>query len=409
MRGPNRRSVGMAAMTVACVAVGLVFAVPVLVPTPSLEKVGSLVASGRYDLARACVEDYLREFPEHPRARLMAAEILLNQPGPQPESALQHLGRFKSRDRKLSAVAKLDEGKAAYLLDLYDRAETCWLRALELDPRIPEASWALLDLYYLEGRRQDARRLALKQHAVEPDPHDRVHLLLELVRQDAEPPDPSSITERFRAAIHRNPGGVHASIAYGLSRIHASQAEEGLMALRGVLSRHPDNLDAWDALLTGLDDAGRASEMGEALARVPPTLAGDARLLRHRGREAQERRDWPAAVQAYRQAFAARPDDLVVAYRLVQALRRSGDLEEARQLEIVTRSAQSANTQLPELYKEADGTKDFGIVPHNDLYRRLADNRERLGRRDEARAWHLLILENNPGDPDSKAAVERLR
>ncbi len=52
--------------------------------------------------------------------------------------------------------------------------------------------------------------------------------------------------------------------------------------------------------------------------------------------------------------------------------------------------------------------KDLGTSPHPDLYHRLADLRERMGRDDEALAWHRLVLRDNPEDPISKEAAARL-
>ncbi len=50
----------------------------------------------------------------------------------------------------------------------------------------------------------------------------------------------------------------------------------------------------------------------------------------------------------------------------------------------------------------------LAIAPHPDLYHRLADLRERMGRPDEATAWHRLVLKDDPNDALSRAAVDRL-
>ena len=60
-------------------------------------------------------------------------------------------------------------------------------------------------------------------------------------------------------------------------------------------------------------------------------------------------------------------------------------------------------------YEEARAVADLGVSPHPELYHRLADLRERMGRPDEARAWHRLILRDDPADPISRAALERLK
>ena len=59
----------------------------------------------------------------------------------------------------------------------FDEAEAAWLEALRIDPTAPEVGWNLLALYYVQGREEEARRLALRLYRVEPDPHDRASLL----------------------------------------------------------------------------------------------------------------------------------------------------------------------------------------------------------------------------------------
>ena len=61
------------------------------------------------------------------------------------------------------------------------------------------------------------------------------------------------------------------------------------------------------------------------------------------------------------------------------------------------------------LYYEALEVKTLGFKPHPELYQRLADLREKMGRYDEARAWHRLVLRDQPDDPLSLAALGRLK
>ncbi len=410
MRFLRSRIVGMGlAAALVLVILFLINARSFFHKTPDLSEVGPLVKRGRLDLAIALVDDYLSVFPNHARARLIAAELALDNPNPLPRIALQHLGRVASADLGLASVAKLDEGKAAYVLGLYGRAEKCWLRALQLDPKVPEAAWALLDLYYMEGRADEARRLAVRQHETEPDPHDRVQLLLELVRQDAEPPEPSTVIERLNPVVRQSFRETRAAIGLGLAQIHSSKPDVGLHTLRRTMERRPDDPDTWDALLTGLDDAGHPEELSETLTHVPPALAEDPRLFRHRGRAAQERGDWSAAQAYYQNARKSQPDDFVSAYRLGLMLHAAGKIDEAQTLDQWTRSAEAARDAVPDLYGEANAIKDLGTAPHIVMYRRLAENRERLGRLAEARAWTKLILEIRPDDPASLATLARLK
>ena len=57
------------------------------------------------------------------------------------------------------------------------------------------------------------------------------------------------------------------------------------------------------------------------------------------------------------------------------------------------------------LYYETIAIKTLGLIPHPKLYQRLADLRENMGRIDEARAWHRLVLRDSPGDALSLAAL----
>jgi len=51
--------------------------------------------------------------------------------------------------------------------------------------------------------------------------------------------------------------------------------------------------------------------------------------------------------------------------------------------------------------------KTLGLEPHPQLYQRLADLREIMGRYDEARAWHRLVLRDYPDNALSLAALGR--
>jgi len=185
--------------------------------------------------------------------------------------------------------------------------------------------------------------------------------------------------------------------------------EEGLAVLEGAVRRWPESLDAWNVLLSGLDGAGLTHRMEEVWTSVPPRYRDDDRLARHAGRIAQARGDWAGAARSYRRAWGARPQDVTAAYSLARVLHAQGLHDQAAPCDRFVRGAQSAWAELPGLYQEADTIKDLGLRPRARLYQRLADNRERLGRRDEARAWHDLVLRDSPDDPYSRAARERLQ
>ena len=384
----------------------------VLSPRPSLEPVAALFAAKQFDEAAARLTEYLRVYPSDESAHYLGAQLALDRPEPgeaDARRALVHLDKIRSRTRDQAALVMMNRGKARLLLDDLDGAEAAWTTALELDPTVPEAGWYLLDLYYFQWRGSEAIRLALRLHAIEPDARDRVRFLTELVRQDLQRLKPRYVVQWFEPKVRHNPTDMHASLALGRALVLDARIDEGLALLRRVVDAHPDAPEAWDALLSGLDEGGAEAEAwDEAFARLPKALASDPRFARHRGRVAQDRLDWPAAAAEYRRALELEPDDKTLVYRLGRVLRNTGAADEAGRIEKALQEVQNALPELAAAYREVAANSAFGAVPDIRMYRRLAALRERMSRRAEALAWHRLVLRSLPDDPASRAAVERL-
>ncbi len=415
----GRLATGIAAVAATA---GLAWASWVAVrPAPRLDHVIALAQAGRFDEAQALAAEHARRDPGNNQAHVLIAQMALNRPEPptppggRPDPkpallALEHLDKVRIRpgDHALAAIVALNRGKAEYRLARMDDAEASWNEAIRLDPRVPEAGWCLLEIYYLQDRPGDARRLALRLHEVEPDPRDRVQLLLELVRQDAQPMEPGSVVQWFEPVVRQNPADLHASLALGLFLVRASQVDRGLEVLRGAVRRHPKSPDAWDAWLTGLDDAGQVELMEQGLSRLPPALADSDRFARHRARVAQEHANWQAAARDYRRAWQAAPHDHRLRYRLSRALRNAGEAAEAERHEQGYQAYVAASREIRALYERANADKALGIAPRTLQYQEIAELRERMGRPDEARAWHRLVLRHKPSDPTSRTALARL-
>jgi tetratricopeptide (TPR) repeat protein len=148
---------------------------------------------------------------------------------------------------------------------------------------------------------------------------------------------------------------------------------------------------------------------------------------------AQIARDWPVAACAYNRAFAFEPFNWGVCYRLRFVLRqaeKTSDYERIDQLystykiayqemrgsyferfepkEAAAFQGDDFNQQRGAYY-ETLSIKSLGVTPHPELYQRLADLREKMGRIDEARAWHRLVLRDSPNNALSLAALARLK
>jgi hypothetical protein len=91
------------------------------------------------------------------------------------------------------------------------------------------------------------------------------------------------------------------------------------------------------------------------------------------------------------------------------ALRAAGETDEFRRTDQLLRLYQYAYKQLRPAYAEALAIKTLGLEPRTQLYHRLAGLREQMGRSDEARAWHRLVLRDVPDDALSLAALARLK
>ncbi len=327
---------------------------------------------------------------------------------PRPDLALEHLAAVRTRDPKQAALVRFFEGKAQYQKRRYDLAEAAWAAALRLDPAVPEAGWALIDLLDKESRVQEAHRLGMRLQETEPDPLDRARLLLEMGRLDIDQVSPGSQVLLFGPLAREHPDNLPLALTLGLALVRDSRGAEGIEVLEAALHRHPESPEAWDAWLTGLYGAFRPDRLAEEFTRLPGSMADDPRFAEHEGMVAQDARDWPRAVRAFRRATEYEPSNGILWYRLRAALRQVGDAAELERVNRWYTSFEEAFKRMRPTYHEALATPNLGVSPYPELYHRLADLRERMGRSDEARAWHRRVLRDDPSDVISLAALERL-
>jgi tetratricopeptide (TPR) repeat protein len=373
-----------------------------------LGDVVELARARKFETARERLADHLRDHPDDSRANLLMGELATSGTDPNPTLALEHLERVRAESPEKAAFVQFFMGKARYQAGRFDLAEAHWREALRLHPTVPEAGWALFDLLGLEARIDEAHTLGLQFHDIEPDPRDRVWILLELAMHDVEKSVPGSIVVLFRPLAAIVPDNLTVARTLGLALIRDSHAEEGIEILRQSLARHPDSPEAWDAWLTGLDDAGRPDEFAKEFARLPKPLASDIRFAKHAGLVAQGAQDWRTSAAAYGRALDASPSDGVVLYRLSRVIRLAGDSAESDRIEKRLKDYQTASLAIGKVVEEARAITRLGFESRPQLYQRLADLRERMGRIDDALAWHRLVLRDRSDDATSLAAVARL-
>lgn len=381
---------------------------------PTLDQAVRLVKEGSIEPASAVVLRYLADRPDEIAGYQFLSNLLdRDPPAPNPAHVLSGLQKVAPRNRATQSLHALNRGKAWYRLARYDAAEAAWLEALRIDPAVPEAVWALLSLYYVQSRERDARRLALEQYRFEPDGRDRVLLLLQLIRADAQPPAPAAIALSLARIEAENPKDLHSMIALGLALVDDSRSEEGLAVLERQVARRPGNLDAIEGFLLGLNLAGETERLASFLEKLPPPTARSDRLAWFQGRAAESRRDWQAAAIAYERAARSElPGTKAlreVLHRWQQALRLAGRSKEANAVIARFKRLEAAEIAIRALYDEADrASGSLGVAPHARLYRSIAKALIDLNRFAEARLWLRLAVRDDPGDSVAAEALRRL-
>ena len=359
-------------------------------PRPTLDGVAARIDSGRYQAAEGQLREYLRAFPGDELARLMLARVMVDRPEPEPELALKLIEGIRPTDPHRAAMARAIEGDAHFWERRYDRAEPAWLEALRLEPTIAEVGWKLLNIYAIQGRDDDSRRLALRLFASEPDPHDRVQLLLQLLRHDAHPIEAGSIVHQLEPVVKADAEDWHSALALGAALVRCGRQEEGLGLLRRAVRSHGDELDAWSSFFEGLIETGGIDELAAALKDIPQALARSPRVEVARGWLAAQRRDFDEAARAYRRALDARPSDTALAYRYKTVLRqgqRAAELAElSPRLDAVAKFSDVARG----LYDRISELPDLGIQSRPEIFGEASEALGRVGRKEEADAWGVM-------------------
>jgi tetratricopeptide (TPR) repeat protein len=360
-------------------------------PPPTLAEVCRLAQAGRFAEARARGRDLLREQPNDSQALLVMAELALAPQSPDPQQALGLLERIHVDSPALRAWVLIDQGNAFDQLGRPDRSAACWRQALRVDPGAQEAARRLFDLLTLQGRRREARALGLSRLERQSDALDQARWLLRLARLDVDPPDPRIVIERFEGTIQANTADLPTRLAHGLALTIVGRRQDGLAMLREAAERHPRDANAWDALLTGLDVALEEIELDAWVARLPTELRADPRFAKHLGRVEQHAGRWSNAAAAYRRAWEFEPDNMV-GYRLRRALAFAGDATEAARFDQIVLDYRDAFKRVLGLLDSVEAPLQGGQIPSADLALGMAMLRERMGRRDDGRAWRALGL-----------------
>jgi tetratricopeptide (TPR) repeat protein len=136
-------------------------------------------------------------------------------------------------------------------------AESAYKRALQLNPQFIAAALNLADLYRLQERNDEARKLLLQASTIAPNEGAVWHALglLEIRTGNRE----LALGYLEKAAALESTGIRHRYV-YAIALEDAGQVEEAIAALQAILRGAPENPDVLLALVTYCHEAGRRED-----------------------------------------------------------------------------------------------------------------------------------------------------
>jgi tetratricopeptide (TPR) repeat protein len=275
-------------------------------------------------------------------------------------------------------------------------AEDALERAKRLDPTLAAARQGLIRIHVLRMRRDEtlAEFAALADlRALDFDEA----LLWCQVRCSIWSPE--KVVPQLRELLEVSPDdrGVRLALAEGCRRL--GRTPEALEALEVLAVLGESDPDAWAIRARLAIDQGDASTT-EAILSLGPADHPD--LAELRGQLAMYGHDGRTAVDRFRRAVAAEPDNRRHLNGLAQALRLAGQ----------DRSAEPLLERIGLLDALIEGVCCAAEMTRREdpsLFRDLGAACAALGLSAEARTWYHLALDRDPLDRETQAALFRLR
>lgn len=362
-------------------------------PDPDPTRLGLLKAAAaefetkRYDQATASLDRRARDVKPTTLDWMLRAKIAEAQ-GRHTE-ALEYLTHIPDSSPH-SPQKWLKAGQIQFARNHAVEAEAAYRRSLELDPEQVQPHRELAYLYALQLRRAECdaefRILAERVRAN----HIIGFAWCQNYVRIWDPDENGKILSRLVAA---NPSDRWSRLALATSyqlNMKADEAEETLRPLGD------DDADALAIRVRLAIDRGDAPT-AEKLAALGP--ADSPRLNALRGQLALHRGDSRQAVADFRAALKADPDDRDAIKGLGTTLRRLGNPEAAKYLQISARQDKLRRMIQDSLQTLQSDTK---------LFYKLGETCESLDRLEEAKLWYQLAVARVPHDKDAQNALLRV-
>jgi Flp pilus assembly protein TadD len=291
------------------------------------------------------------------------------------------------------------EGQAFKSVDRMADAETAWKELSEFDPLHPmpddlvaKAVMELLELYALEERWEEARRLIWRAYD-RAEPPDRPSLLVMRMRTELERIAPATSVVKLRRFVAAAPEDWEARRALALAEHATGNDREATRLMQACMEERPEDPRGWRDYLKLLHEQGNLDSLDQALARVPAAAADDPAVLRSRAIVQEQRGDWEDAAGTYRRLLDKEKANGESLFRLAAAEERLGQHESARKHRDESRVIRDARGDLNQAfqeYLEASGAERPQPKALAAAVGRLASLCETLGWKREAEAWAQL-------------------
>jgi tetratricopeptide (TPR) repeat protein len=291
-----------------------------------------LVQLKRLDDAVTIFEKAVALRPDDPRERRVLASIQLMAKKPQDALAtLQPLLQAQDVDSKtlqLASRAYEDAGDTP-------NAVTLLRQAILLDPRDVSLYLDFANISFNHASFQVGIDVITDGLSLQPDADDlyvaRGVLYVQLAQYDKAEAD-------FEKAYELNPNKSLSTAAQGLVAVQANDPAHALASIQEKLQRKPNDpillyLQADLLSQKGVDPGTPEFQLAMASAKkavaLDPAL-GDARVVL--AKLYMETGQYPEAIAQCRKVLISNPSDQTAVYRLIQALRKTGQLQEIPEL-----------------------------------------------------------------------------
>jgi tetratricopeptide (TPR) repeat protein len=292
------------------------------------------------------------------------------------------------------------EGGAFKECDRMRDAEAAWKAIVADDPLHPVDSRLataavrdLLELFAVEGRRDEMVRLIWTSYDRTDDPGERERLLNMRLRMELNRIVPAVAAAKMETYLAADPQDSEARRGLARAKLALNLSDEARRHLETCLRERPEDPLCWADYLELLHTTGDLEGLRRAAARLPEAASQHPAVLKYRARLLELDHRWAEAADLYERILRALGPDRETYYRLALVEDRLGRRETAQAHRRRWQDMSTARTGLNEAYQEVLDLQqsDRASPRFHAAVRRLARICEALGWNRDAEGWGQLV------------------